>query len=144
MSNKSILGVLIATVSLFITPAVQAHALMSEATSWFAGFAHPLSGLRSSVSHAGCRLVGGATGWQPLVAITHCLFEHDDAWRHAWTNGLVVAFGRSGYRKFITRAGPDANVCDTTVYSAEHADSGPVCRVSWLCAWRGNASNIGT
>lgn len=45
MSNKHVLGMQIAAISLLITPAVQAHTLVSEETSWFAGLLHPLMGL---------------------------------------------------------------------------------------------------
>lgn len=45
MSNKTVLGIQIAVVSLLITPAVQAHTIGSEETSWFAGLVHPLLGL---------------------------------------------------------------------------------------------------
>ncbi len=72
MSNKSILGVLMATVTLFITPAVQAHALMSEATSWFAGFAHPLLGSDHLLAMLAVGLwaaqQGGSRLWQLPIA----------------------------------------------------------------------------
>lgn len=45
MSNKHVLGMQIAAISLLITPAVHAHTLVSEETSWFAGLLHPFMGL---------------------------------------------------------------------------------------------------
>jgi urease accessory protein len=64
MSNKYVRGVLIAALSLLITPVVQAHQLITEEASWFAGFIHPFLG----IDHLLAMLAVGNRLWQLPVA----------------------------------------------------------------------------
>lgn len=78
MSNKHILGVLVAAFSLSITPAVQAHALIGEETSWLAGFTHPFLGLDHLLAMLSVGLwaaqQGGNRLWQlPLAFLSMML-----------------------------------------------------------------------
>ena len=78
MSNKYILGVLITTFSLLITPSVQAHALIGEETSWLAGFTHPFLGLDHLLAMLSVGLwaaqQGGNRLWQlPLAFLSMML-----------------------------------------------------------------------
>lgn len=77
MSNKHIPGVLIATFSLLITPVVQAHSLIAEEASWFAGFMHPLLGLDHLLAMLAVGLwaaqPGGNRLWHRLYACHCCL-----------------------------------------------------------------------
>lgn len=74
MSYKKILGVLIATTGLLVTPIAHAHALTAEATSWFAGLIHPLLGSDHLLAMLAIGLwasqQGGNRLWQlPIAAL---------------------------------------------------------------------------
>ena len=72
MSNKYVRGVLIAALSLLITPVVQAHQLITEEASWFAGFIHPFLGIDHLLAMLAVGLwaaqQGGNRLWQLPVA----------------------------------------------------------------------------
>ena len=72
MSNKHVLGVLMTTFSLLTTPVVQAHPLITQEASWFAGFMHPFLGLDHLLAMLAVGLwaaqQGGSRLWQLPVA----------------------------------------------------------------------------
>jgi urease accessory protein len=72
MSNKRNLGVLIAAFSVLITTTVQAHTLVTEATSGFAGLMHPFLGLDHLLAMLAVGLwaaqQGGSRLWQLPLA----------------------------------------------------------------------------
>jgi len=72
MSNKHVLGVLVATFSLLITTTVQAHPLVTHEASWFSGFIHPFLGIDHLLAMLAVGLwaaqQGGSRLWQLPVA----------------------------------------------------------------------------
>jgi len=72
MSNKYVRGVLILALSLSITPVAQAHPLITEEASLFAGFIHPFLGIDHLLAMLAVGLwaaqQGGSRLWQLPVA----------------------------------------------------------------------------
>ena len=96
MSNKHIPGVLIATFSLLITPVVQAHSLIAEEASWFAGFMHPLLGLDHLLAMLAVGLwaaqPGGNRLWQLPIAFLSMMI-------------LGALLGKTGFTLPLVEAG---------------------------------------
>lgn len=79
MLKKYIPGLLIAALTLFIAPAVQAHTLIAEETSWSAGLMHPLLGVDHLLAMLAVGLwaaqQGGNRLWQlPLAFLSMMMF----------------------------------------------------------------------
>jgi len=96
MLNKSSFSCLILSVGLLITPAVQAHSLLANETSWLAGIVHPWQGMDHLLAMLAIGLwaaqQGGSRIWQlPLTFISMLM-----AGVVVGQNGYVLPFIESG------------------------------------------------